>query len=115
MVTDLGVDVLLHLDMTSATPWRTWKLQFSNGGLRANLLSGEIFRVNSDKSEDLVFKASDDERDSAARSQISSFMADGHLGSNLEQSHFVIRTIDAIRHSAEINASVVVDKDYGSM
>ena len=115
MATDLGVVVSLHLDMTSTTPWRTWKLQFSNGGLRANLLSGEIFRINSDKSEDLVFKASDDERDSAARSQISSFMADGHLGGNLEQSHFVMRTIDAIRRSAEIDASVVVDKDYGSM
>ena len=62
-----------------------------------------------------MFKASDDERDSAARSQISSFMADSRIDNNLEQSHFVMRTIDAIRRSAETNASVVVDKDYGSM
>ena len=115
LVTNSGLKVSLHLDMTSTTPWRSWELQFSNGGLRANLLSGEIFRVNSDKSEELVFNASDDERDSAARSQISSFTAEGHLGGNLEQSHFVIRIIDAIRYSAETHASVVVDQDYGSM
>jgi predicted dehydrogenase len=115
LVTDSGLNVSLHLDMTSTTPWRSWELQFSKGGLRANLLTGEIFRVNSDESEDLVFKASDDERDSAARLQLSSFMADSYLHDNLEQSHFVMRTIDAIRRSAETNASVVVDQDYGSM
>ena len=115
LVTDSGLKVSLHLDMTSTTPWRSWELQFSEGGLRANLLTGEIFRVNSDKSEELVFKASDDERDSAARSQLSTFMADSYLHDNLEQSHFVIRIIDAIRYSAETHASVVVDQDYGSM
>jgi hypothetical protein len=115
LVTDSGLKVSLHLDMTNTAPWRSWELQFSKGGLRANLLTGEIFRVNSDKSEELMFKASDDERDSAARLQLSSFMADTDLLDNLEQSHFIMRTIDAIRRSAETNASVVVDQDYGSM
>jgi hypothetical protein len=96
-------------------PWRSWQIRFAKGSLKANLLTGEIFRVDLDGVERLVFKASDDERDSAARSQISSFMSVNHSSSNLKQSHFVMMTIDAIRRSANTKESVVIVRDYGSM
>jgi predicted dehydrogenase len=115
LITVSGVDVTLHLDMTSTVPWRSWQIRFAKGSLNANLLTGEIFRVDHGGVERLVFKASDDERDSAARSQISSFMSVNHSYSNLKQSHFVMMIIDAIRRSADAKESVVIVPRYGSM
>jgi hypothetical protein len=115
MTSTSGVDLSLHLNMHDETPWRTWRLNFRNASLEANLLSGEIHRIDHKNSKTKIFQASKDERGNAAKSQTMSFLSSDMASSNLAQGHSVMKTIDAIRSAAETKQSIMIAAHYGSM
>ena len=108
-----GENFLIHLDMITNPPKRTWNFKFKNAQIDANLLSGEIHISEHGSNLHKFHQSAPLERDRAGTLMLRSFLDQPNFNEidlcTLDEAVNVMNVIDAVRESEEYRSQKIIE------